>query len=181
MRRKIFITLIMFSSSPMLWAEICMEKLASWNEQELLQYHAAIIKELKQRKVVRTSNNPLGDYTEWLVSKSLALNLASNSEKGYDAIDKKGIKYQIKGRRITPNKKSRQLSAIRNLNSNTFDFLVGVVFDQDYSVIDAVIIPHSVIPDYSTYQKHTNSHIIRLQGKVLKDPRVKHIHEALNY
>jgi len=83
--------------------------------KELLQLSSSIIDELKRRKVVRTKNNPLGDYTEWLVAKGLGLELANNSVAGYDGIDSDGVKIQIKGRRVTPENKSRQVSAIRNL------------------------------------------------------------------
>jgi hypothetical protein len=153
--------------------------LSNLNEKELLRLHAAIIDELKFRKVVKTKNNPVGDYTEWLIAKVLNLKLANNSESGYDAFDENGIKYQIKGRRITPENKSRQLSAIRNLNKNDFDYLVGVIFDKDYSIIDAVVLPHSVVEEYSTYRKHVNAHILNLRGAVLKDIRVKSIREII--
>lgn len=79
-----------------------------------LKLLSSIIDELKRREVVRTKNNPLGDYTEWLVSKALELKLSSNSSAGYDALDKNDLRIQIKGRRITPENESRQLSAIRN-------------------------------------------------------------------
>ena len=64
---------------------------------ELLQLHSSIIEELKQRGVVRTKNNPVGDYTEWLVARGLGLDLANNSSAGYDGIDDVGSKIQIKG------------------------------------------------------------------------------------
>ena len=81
--------------------------------KELLQLQAAATNELKRRDVVRTQNNPLGDYTEWLVAQAMGLELAANSKAGYDGIDSNGTRIQIKGRRITPKNKSRQLSAIR--------------------------------------------------------------------
>ena len=43
--------------------------------KELLQLQASITNELINRDVVRTQNNPLGDYTEWLVAKALDLDL----------------------------------------------------------------------------------------------------------
>ena len=70
--------------------------------KELLNQHSSTIDELKRRKIVRTKNNPVGDYTEWLVAKGLGLELAGNSIAGYDGIDSEGTKIQIKGRRITP-------------------------------------------------------------------------------
>ena len=150
------------------------------NEKDLLRLHASIIDELKSRKVVRTKNNPVGDYTEWLVAKALNLKLANNSASGYDGVDENGLKYQIKGRRITPENKSRQLSAIRKLKEKDFDYLVGVIFDQNYSIIDAVVVPHSVVAEYSIYKEHVNAHILHLRGSVLEDPRIRSIRNIIN-
>ena len=95
--------------------------LAKYSEKELLRLHASVIDELKRRKIVRTKNNPVGDYTEWLVSKTLRLELANNSVSGYDATDADGTRFQIKGRRVTSDSRSRQLGAIRNLDAKDFD------------------------------------------------------------
>ena len=75
--------------------------------RELLKLQVSVIDELRKRNVVRTGNNPLGDYTEWLVAKALGLNLVKNAMAGYDATSEDGVKIQIKGRRIT----KRNLSA----------------------------------------------------------------------
>jgi len=155
-------------------------KLSQLNEKELLRLHAAIIDELKQRRVVRTKNNPVGDYTEWLVSKTMNLDLCNNSSSGYDGIDNKGIKYEIKGRRITPENKSRQLSAIRNLEDKHFDYLIGLIFDENYNVIDALIVPHEVVSEYASYRKHINGHILHLRGAILQDSRVRDIRDIVN-
>jgi len=149
--------------------------LENLSEIELLQLHASIINELKRRKVVRTKNNPIGDYAEWLVAKALNLQLARNSLAGYDGKDTNGVKYQIKGRRITPENKSRQLSAIRNLSGKDFDILVGLIFDEKYQILVAVQIPHEVVEEYAEYKKHVNGHILHLRGKILEDKRVKDI------
>lgn len=157
------------------------QNLSNLNEKELLWLHAAIIDELKFRKVVRTKNNPVGDYTEWLVAKALNLKLANNSASGYDGVDENGITYQIKGRRrTTPENKSRQLSAIRKLNDKDFDYLVGVIFDQNYAIIDAVVVPHGVVVEYSTYREHVNAHILHLRGAILEDSRVRSIREIIS-
>ena len=147
---------------------------------DLLQLHSSIIEELKRRGVVRTKNNPVGDYTEWLVAQGLGLELATNSSAGFDGIDADGAKIQIKGRRITPDNNSRQLSAIRNLESKDFDQLAAVIFDENYKIIDAVIMPHEVIGDYASYRAHTNAHILHLRGAILSDPRVKDIKAVLD-
>lgn len=63
--------------------------------RELLQCYVDTIAELKIRKIVRTGNNPTGDYAEWLVAKKLNLTLETNSKAGYDAVDAQGTRYQI--------------------------------------------------------------------------------------
>ena len=148
--------------------------------KELLQLHSSIINELKRRKIVRTKNNPVGDYTEWLVAKGLGLELAGNSSACYDGIDSEGVKFQIKGRRVTPDNKSRQLSAIRKLDEKNFDQLAAVIFDENYEIIDAVLIPHKVIGEYAKYRNHVNAHILLLKGPILNDPRVKEIKKFIS-
>jgi hypothetical protein len=131
--------------------------------KELLQLQSQVISELKRRKIVRTKNNPLGDYTEWLVAKGLGLELATNSAAGYDGIDSEGIKIQVKGRRITPENKSRQFGAIRNLEAKDFDQLAAVIFNENYEIIDALLIPHEVVGEYAKYRNHVNAHIMHLK------------------
>jgi len=143
--------------------------------KELLQLQAAVTDELKAREVVRTKNNPLGDYTEWLVANALGLELQANSKTGYDGISKNGLRVQIKGRRITPENKSRQLSAIRKYDEKDFDELAAVIFNEHFEVIDAVLIPHEVVGEYASYREHVNAHILILKGPILNDPRVKSI------
>jgi hypothetical protein len=103
--------------------------------KELLQFQGKITNELIERGVVRTQNNPLGDYTEWLVAKAFNLELAGNSKAGYDALDTDGTKIQIKGRRLTLKNFSRQLSAIRNYNEKDFDVLITILFNEVFDVI----------------------------------------------
>lgn len=153
--------------------------LPGMSPKELLKLQAAIIRELRERGIVRTQNNPLGDYTEWLVAKVLGLELQSNSQAGYDALTSDGIRIQIKGRRVTATNNSRQLSAIRNYEAKDFDELVAVIFDDDYDVIEALRIPHEVIGDYASYRPHVNAHILLLKGKILSDSRVTRIMDLL--
>ena len=153
--------------------------LSELDEKELLRLQASAKNELFRRGVVRTQNNPLGDYTEWLVSEALGLDLQSNSKAGYDGIDGNGVKFQIKGRRVTPKNNSRQLSAIRKYHEKDFDVLVAVIYDEDFNIIEAVQFPHEVIADYASYRAHVNAHILILKGPILSDPRVISILETL--
>ncbi len=148
--------------------------------RELLQLQAAATNELKRRDVVRTQNNPLGDYTEWLVAQAMGLELAANSKAGYDGIDSNGTRIQIKGRRITPKNKSRQLSAIRKYDEKDFDTLVAVIFDENFDIIDAVLVPHEVVGKYACYKEHENAHILSIKDPLLSDPEVKCIKHLIS-
>lgn len=139
-----------------------------------------MIGELKRRNVVRTKNNPLGDYTEWLVAKGLGLELAAKSAAGYDGIDSEGVKIQVKGRRVTPENKSRQLGAIRNLDDKDFDQLAAIIFNENYEILDALLIPHEVVAEYAKYRNHVNAHIMHLKGNILTDTRVKDIKKLIS-
>lgn len=147
---------------------------------ELLKLQSSAVEELRSRGVVRTSNNPVGDYTEWLVAETLGLKLVGNSSAGYDAISTSGARIQIKGRRVTTKNRSRQLSAIRNLEEQDFDELVAVIFNEAFEVVEAVSIPHAVVAEYGAYREHVNAHILHVRGALLEDPRVKSLRCELN-
>lgn len=142
--------------------------------RDLLRLQADITCELKKRGIARTNNNPLGDYTEWLVAKALNLELARNSKAGYDALGG-NERFQIKGRRVTSTNHTRQLSAIRNYFEKDFDTLIAVIYDEDFSIMEAFSIPHGVVGEYATYRSHVNAHLLRLKGPILQDPRVQNI------
>jgi len=145
----------------------------------LLQAHSAIMAELKSREVLRSRNNPVADFSEWLIAKSLKLKLEGNSTTGYDAVDKKKVRYQIKGRRIVDENKSTQLSAIRNLSKKQFDFLIGIIFDSNYKTLYVAKIPHSVIKEYARFSKHVNAHLLTLRENIFEDKRIKDITKSI--
>lgn len=99
---------------------------------QLLSDYASILDELRDREIVRSANNPLSDYAELLFCNAYGWEREGNSASGHDAIDISGVRYQIKARRITPHNRSRQLSAIRNLNKRPFDFLAGLLVDRKF-------------------------------------------------
>jgi hypothetical protein len=63
---------------------------------KLLILFGDLLDELKKRGVVKTRNNPVADYAEWVAAKALNLKLQESSNKSFDAIDDRKIKYQIK-------------------------------------------------------------------------------------
>jgi hypothetical protein len=102
----------------------------------------------------------------------MGLKLSPNSRSGCDAISEAGVRFQIKGRRITPESTSRQLSAICSYDKKDFDHLIAVIFDQNYDIVEAYLIPHEIIGKYGRFQSHTNALILTMSGAILKDPSV---------
>lgn len=127
------------------------------SELDLLNLHADALEELRRRGTIRSSNNPVGDYAETLFCRAFGWEQAPNSEKDSDAIGGDGVRYQIKGRRLTRHNGSRQLGALRRLPERNFDVLAGVLFKENFSVLRAVLVPHSVVADRAKYVQATNS------------------------
>ena len=125
--------------------------------EALLALHESINEELKKRKLINSKNNIVADYSEYLVCKALHLVPATGSNKGFDAKDNIGNKYEVKGRRPTKSNKSVQLGALRDLKSKHFNFLVCVIFENSYKVHSCYLIPHSVVVYYAKHRSHTNS------------------------
>lgn len=133
---------------------------------ELLALHAQVGEELRARGVVRSANNPTGDLAEHLFCAAFGWTQAPNSERGFDATGVDGVRYQIKGRRVHRRNSSRQLSAIRDLAGGHFDVLAGVIFDDDFRVVRAALIPRGFVEEWATYVAHTNSHKFILRDDV---------------
>lgn len=151
----------------------------SLTESGLLQMHSGIIEELRRRGVMRTDNNPIGDYTEWLVCDCLGLVIQPNSRASYDGIDSEGIRYQIKGRRSASPNKNVQLSVIRNLDKNGFDFLIAVVFNTDYTIRFAAKVPRETVSEIATYRQHVNGHVPIICENILEREGVANITDLL--
>ncbi len=133
---------------------------------ELLRLHAAATDELRRRGVVRSSNNPVGDLSEFLFCKAFGWEMAPKSAKAADAVCRDGKLYQVKGRRITAYNPSRQLGVIRELDEANFDVLAAVLFAEDYAVLRAAIIPHAAVLAGATFIKRTNSWRFMLRDSV---------------
>jgi len=153
--------------------------LSALSVSDLLSLHAGIGETLRERGIVRSANNPTGDLAEFLFCEAFGWEQAPNSERGFDATSADGIRYQIKGRRVHRRNKSRQLSAIRDLSGGHFHVLAGVLFDDDFHVIRAALIPLDVVKLRATYVAHTNSSKFMLRDDVWSELGVEDVTERL--
>lgn len=128
---------------------------------------------LRSAGILRTSNNPVSDYGEYIVSKKLKLNLTPNSNKSIDAIDPKNkLGYQIKSRRITRFSQRRQFGVIRSFK---FDFLIAILFKENFEVMEAYKIPSKTVKKYTRFSRLQNGHIFIMNKDILKDRNVEEI------
>jgi len=153
--------------------------LKSLSTRQLLKLYADLMTEMRSREIVRSSNGPGADIAEGLVAKALSLTLNAASTAGYDGIDPRGRKVEVKCRRLTRHNGSRQLSAIRNLESAHFDFLAGVLFNEDFTIMRAALIPYDVVKDHAVFVKHTNAWKFVLSDSIWTLPGVEDITETL--
>jgi hypothetical protein len=148
--------------------------------RELLVLYGKVLDTLRARETTRSANNPVADYAEGLCKVALKLTLAAKVMTGYDGIDPSGNKIEVKARRITKENGSRQLSAIRGIDRHHFDYLAGVLFNADFSVMKGCLIPYAVIKEHGKHNEHVNSHRFLLRDSVWALPGVRDITEALN-
>jgi hypothetical protein len=67
------------------------------------------------------------------------------------------------------------LSAIRDLGGGHFDLLAGVLFNEDYVVMRAALIPHAVAIERAKFVERTNSHRFLLHDDIWNAPGVRDV------
>jgi hypothetical protein len=147
--------------------------------QELLSLYCETLKELRRRGLTRSTNNPVADIAETLVARTLSLDLVRGSTTGHDATDASKKRYEIKGRRITPQNKSRQMSSIRGLDMAHFDYLAGVIFDENFDIVKGCVMSRETVKQLSRYVKHVNGWALHLRDNVWDVPGVRDITQEL--
>ncbi len=139
---------------------------------ELLRAHGAILDELRRRNIVRSSNSPISDYAEELFCRTFRWTRENNSAAGFDATDATGVRFQIKARRMTNSPGARQLSAIRNLSAQPFDHLAAVLFESDFQIHRAALIPIALVKARVRRSAQTNSDVFHLRNDIWSQPGV---------
>lgn len=137
---------------------------------DLLRLYGEILRELSERKIIRTTNAPAGDYAEYLVHQALGGTIAPNSEKSWDIETPERKRVQVKSRVVLNrlNRGQRQLSVIRSFD---FDDLALVLFDPSYAVLAAVLIPAEIVQHNSSYRADVNGYVLFATDTLLQHPR----------
>ena len=142
---------------------------------DLLRLYGNVETKFLRRKIMRKQGGVVGGYTEELVRSGLGLVDEGHNTKDIDAKDPRNCeKYQIKGRRGG----NVMLGGISSLVPRKFDFLVGVIFNKDFTVRRAAKIPYSVVVETAKLNSR-NEYNVTLTNKLLSRDDVEDIKDKL--
>jgi len=139
--------------------------------QDLFESYNDVLEELRDLKVIRSTNNPAGDYGEYLAEHKLGLMQTPKSSKGYDLTDSNGKKYQVKTRRLSRHNKSRQLGGFRDLDEKLFAYCLAIILTEDFKLAEMWQIPHDIICKYAKDTSRGFKRVM-LQGQILRENKV---------
>lgn len=106
-----------------------------------------------------TSANLVGCVGEYMAAKRLNLKLSNINQKGYDAIDNKGNRYEIKTRRVySSTRRNSETRRINNLVGKDTDYLIIVVLDHSFDCAGMWLInPNKIVNTKSANLKIVNT------------------------
>jgi hypothetical protein len=137
------------------------EGLSGASVPHLLGRYAAILRELRDRGIVRTRNAPLGDYAEYLAAKVYGGELAANSVKSYDLLATDGRRVQVKARTVGSDTRAGAVFSV--FRSFDFDVAVLITFDSStYALRWAREVPAVDLETAGRHSSHVNGRLIRI-------------------
>ena len=134
--------------------------------RELLSDWAGIMRELRNRGIIRTNNSPTGDIAEALVERALRGERSHFSQAGWDvrlppsAAFPDGERVQVKSLRVVP--WSKPPSNCSPIVDQDYDTVVVVYFDEDFRVTRALRFSREVVEDAFVPRTRDGARIIRL-------------------
>lgn len=146
---------------------------SSLTNAQLFEQYATAMRELRVRDVLRTNNQPSGDYAEWLAHRALGGVLAPPAEKSFDLTMDDGALVQVKARTVSPKVKPGQLQT-SVFRSWDFDMAVFVQFaEADYRVVRAALVPKEQVRESAMWSEHQNGWRVIMRPQLLSAPGSK--------
>ncbi len=143
---------------------------SSRSTRQLLADFAAIMRALRERGIVRTNNNPIGDIAEAIVAEHYGGERGGFSQPDWDVRLPDGERIQVKALRRTGARGRRNLSPIRD---SDYDTVVVVIFDEDFRVIEGLRIDRATVERLFSHRTHVNGRIITVTKKLRTLPEVQ--------
>lgn len=139
---------------------------------ELLEDWAAIMRQLRDRGIIRTNNNPVGDIAEAIVAEHYGGVRAPYGQKNWDVlagrerIEVKGLR-QLKG--------GSRRSNVSPIRGSDYDAVVVVLLDDDFKVTEGLRIPRATVEELFGHNKHVNGVVIKVSKPLRRHPNVETI------
>jgi hypothetical protein len=124
---------------------------------------------LRRLGVIRTDGALAGQFAEYVACKHLRLCIApSNVQKAYDATDRRGRTYQIKGRIVSSQRMSTSFDFRRPMHR--FDFLLGVLVTGTFDVLAIIRVSHVAVRRHA--RRNRGRYSLRWTRRSFAAPRV---------
>jgi len=147
----------------------------------LLQLWARVMAELREREVIRSSNNPVGDYCELVVAAHFGVKPIAGSNRDYDLIRDGDIRVQVKGRRvISKSPRIGHWSAMRGVDEHGFDEVVAVALNEDFSLLGAWTVPWEAAKRLQKENKRLQAHVRPYNKEFREDPDVSALEHSMD-
>jgi len=144
---------------------------------ELMQMYQYSISELERRAIIRRIGNLVSDYTIWLATNRMGMELTHT--KGYDAQASNGRKVKIISFRNSINNQSSLIGVISDHELKFFDELLVVIYTFDFNVNLALIIPKEIILETNLFSRKLNGYALRINNLLTKNPNILDISHIL--
>ena len=156
-------------------------EISSLSTEDIISLYPAILKELKQRKVI-TTNNFIGELGEYLAinayNKNSSLNnlqKADVSTQNIDAISNKGERYSIKSVSGSATGVFHSLSGEKD-----FEFLIIVQFGKDYELLRIIQLTWNQFIKIRRMKKPENKYNVPITQKNLENGKIIYQSELIN-
>jgi ABC-type molybdate transport system substrate-binding protein len=129
--------------------------------------------------VANSLTDPVGQYAEYLAQKVYGGKRTNNGTAGHDLIDRNKRKIEVKGRvKKHDNYKPKTYINDSNVSGGNFDYLVYVVFNNDFEVEYAFGVTQSNFKAVFNKVEHGNSPpkwVIKAREEILENPKIENI------
>ena len=138
--------------------------LEAMDRRELVDTYLMLLERLKCRGLMPIYGNLTGGLSEWIACQALSLTPRRGNTRDIDAVSEDGnTTYQIKGRR---NEKPNTVHTgiIHGLELRPFQFLVAIVFDGQYLVHRALVVPYDTVLALAEPNDRNDGHYLKVDA-----------------
>lgn len=146
---------------------------------ELLQISQYALDELELRSVLKKRNNPIDEYTLWLVENKLKMRSIPLDQEGYYARSLDGRNINIIAKTHQLKNSSSIVGFISERDLKLIDDVMLIIYNSKYYVTLALIIPRDSIIELGIYNKLKKGYTLRASHELINSSKTTNITELL--